>query len=165
MKVIIMRGVPGSGKSRYVATKHPNAEVYSADSFFMQPNDAGELVYQFNPAQLGEAHDECFRDFLFACSEVERVRRVQGGFPKHITFDIVIDNTNTRLFEMSPYVMVARRYGYPIRIVHVVADPEQCAKRNVHGVPLTAIKRMADNFEPTPPFWGAEEETYTWLGD
>jgi predicted kinase len=165
MRVIIMRGVPGSGKSRYVATKHPNAVVYSADSFFMQPNDAGELVYQFNPAQLGEAHDECFRDFLFACSEVQRVRRVQGMNFEKSTLEIVVDNTNTRLFEMSPYVMVARRYGYPIRIVHVVADPEECAKRNVHGVPLAAIKRMADNFEPTLPFWGAEEETYTWLGD
>ena len=151
MKVTIMRGVPGSGKSRYVATKCPEAVVCSADSFFMKPNDAGELVYQFNPAQLGEAHDSCFAIFRRAC--------VVGRS------EIVVDNTNTRLFEMSPYVMLARSYGYALRIVHVVADPEQCAKRNVHGVPLAAIKRMADNFEPTLPFWGAEEETYVWLGD
>jgi len=150
MKVIIMRGVPGSGKSSYVARKYPEATVCSADNFFMSADDQGILHYQFNPAQLSAAHDECFREFKNACL----VR----------TEDIVVDNTNTRLWEMSPYVMLARSYGYALRIVHVVGDPEKCAKRNVHGVPLASIKRMAETFEPTPPFWGADEETYTWLG-
>jgi predicted kinase len=151
MKVIIMRGVPGSGKSRYVATKCQDAYVCSADKFFLSTDDEGQTHYRFEPSKLSAAHDECFREFRFACLTQAR--------------EIVVDNTNTRLFEMSPYVMLARSYGYALRIVHVVADPEECAKRNVHGVPLAAIKRMADNFEPTLPFWGAEEETYVWLGD
>jgi predicted kinase len=145
-----MRGVPGSGKSRYVTTKCPDAFVCSADKFFMSTDDTGEVHYQFDPSKLSAAHDECFREFRYACLTQTR--------------EIVVDNTNTRLFEMSPYVMLARSYGYALRIVHVVADPEECAKRNVHGVPLAAIKRMAENFEPTLPFWGAEEETYAWLG-
>jgi len=67
MKVIIMRGVPGSGKSSYVARKYPEATVCSADNFFMSADDQGILHYQFNPAQLSAAHDECFREFKNAC--------------------------------------------------------------------------------------------------
>lgn len=148
-KVIIMRGIPGSGKSRYVAKKLPGAWVHSADNHFMRADDNGDVHYRFDPSELSAAHDACFRDFRWSCE----ARRDE----------IVVDNTNTRLFEMSPYVMLARSYGYALRIVHVVGNPEECARRNVHGVPLAAIKRMADNFEPALPFWGAEEETYTWL--
>lgn len=150
MQVIIMRGVPGSGKSSYISRKCPDAFVCSADNFFMNPNESGELVYQFDAKQLNDAHSACFLAFRDACAR---------GMRK-----VVVDNTNTRLFEMSPYVMLARSYGYKIKVVHCTGRLEACAQRNVHGVGFTSIKRMSETFEPTPPFWWAEEETYTWLG-
>ena len=57
-RVIIMRGLPGSGKSTeaksYILTH--GAVVVSADDFFMV---AGK--YRYNPAKIGDAHVACMR--------------------------------------------------------------------------------------------------------
>jgi hypothetical protein len=54
--VIVCRGLPGAGKSTYVATLSPGAVVCSADSYFVGPDGA----YRFDPAKLGQAHEACW---------------------------------------------------------------------------------------------------------
>lgn len=127
-KVTIMCGVSGSGKS-YEAMKLQlsapgESRVVSADHYFTDRSGS----YAFSVALLGEAHAACLRRFL---------DEVQGG-----TAHVIVDNTNTTIAEIAPYVAIAQAYGYEveIRTMHARSiDLESCAQRNTHGVSLEAI--------------------------
>lgn len=138
MKVTILRGLPGSGKSTLIAKEFPDATVVSADHYFV--DEAG--VYRFDPARLKDAHGACLREFI---------HHVRGGNPR----TIVVDNTNVCAWEMAPYAATAQAYGYEFEIVTIECDVETALKRNVHGVPEETIRRMADRLktEELPPFW------------
>lgn len=159
MAVMIMRGIPGSGKSTEAqriaeTTGAPNSCVISADAFFI--GDDG--VYRFEPSRIGEAHAQCFRNFL---TEIQRWRNE--------SMTVVVDNTNTCCWEASPYVLAAQAFGHAVQIVHVVCDVEVAAARNTHGVPAATVRSMADRFEQSLPFW-SEQVVYgtgtdAWLAD
>lgn len=138
---VIMRGLPGSGKSTYVRTvlaeQMPNAVICSADQHFEDESGA----YHFNPRELPNAHQACFRKFLAA---------VQAGKP------VIVDNTAISLWEMSPYVLASEAHGYVVKLIHVVCDPEVCIERNTHGVPADAIRAMAKRFEQPLPWWNSQ---------
>ena len=133
MKLIIMRGISGSGKSTYVRENFPEAVVCSADDYFMVDGE-----YIFDPAGLGEAHTECFEKCLSSVTDDEAV--------------VVVDNTNTQRAEFTPYVMLGRQAGYDIQIVHIAVDVDIAAERNTHGVPADAVRRQHDRFEEAAPF-------------
>lgn len=137
MKVIIMRGVPGSGKSTYVSKNFPGAAVYSADDYFMVDG-----VYVFDPKKLPQAHGKCLKDFVF---HLERP----------FSADAVIDNTNTTAVECAPYAALALAYGCELEVITLQCMPEVAAARNVHGVPLDGVRRMYANLigATLPPWW------------
>lgn len=134
-KIKIMRGIPGSGKSTYVRTNFADAEVCSADDYFMNP----EGIYEFNREKLGEAHKQCMQIFLHA---------VISGQPL-----IVVDNTNIRFWEFAGYLQVGNAMLYEVEIIRIIADPEIAAARNTHGVPAGAIKHMHKRIEGVPAPW------------
>lgn len=138
MKVTIMRGIPGSGKSTWAATNYPNATVVSADHYFMV---GGKYIY--DQSKIDEAHAECMRKFI--------------GYMLSRTDHVVVDNTNTTHVAIAPYAAVAAAYGADVEVVTVLADVKLAAARNVHSVPLDAISRMAANIERTqksiPKWW------------
>lgn len=144
-KVILMSGVSGSGKSTIVdamTDKDPFVVVCSADDWFLDSKG----VYRFNPAELGNAHGECLRKFTNALIGAEK----KGTEPT-----IVVDNTNSTVVELAPYVALAQAYKATIELVNVKCDPKVAHARNSHGVPLQGIKRMAAAIESRrlPPFW------------
>lgn len=134
-RATILRGLPGSGKSTEAA-KLPVNLVCSADDYFIVNG-----VYCFDPSRIGQAHVACMKSFLIALDE---------------GWDVAVDNTNVRLFELTPYRLAALAKGYEVEIIRVVADAETCAKRNSHGVPLATIQKMAASFEDVPVFLGSE---------
>jgi predicted kinase len=134
MKIIIMQGLPGSGKSTYAAQNYPEAKVCSADNYFMF---GGE--YKFDPSLLEKAFQACMRQFLW--------------LTKHEEPTIVVDNTNLSLWEMAPYIQVGAALGYEVEVIRANADLETCISRNVHGVPRETILRMAERMEKPLPFW------------
>lgn len=144
MRVIIMQGVPGSGKSTFVSSVTESAKgsvtVVSADHYFTDPV-TGE--YRFDPAKLGKAHAACMHNFLCACS------RTFGSS----THTVIVDNTNITVDQMSPYYLVGRAYEADIEIVRVATDPEVAASRNIHGVPRSSVLRMAKSMQDPPKFW------------
>jgi len=139
-KLTLLRGLPGSGKSRYVRENYDLSKVVvcSADDYFL--DTTGE--YNFVPTLIGEAHVACFTKALRACAQGEQ--------------DVIIDNTNTHMFEAAPYLMLANTFDMNIDIVRIMCPASVAAERNIHGVPASAIVGMEEGWETFPPFWPAE---------
>ena len=137
--VIILRGLPGCGKSRLQKRDYPAAVVVSADQFFMVEGE-----YRFNSALLMEAHGACFRTFISA---------LQAGEPL-----VVVDNTAIGIAEIAPYVLGAQAYGYDAEVITLRCDPATAAARNTHVVPVDVILKriapaMAQAEKQIPPWW------------
>lgn len=142
IKVIILSGIPGSGKSTYAAASGERTVVCSADHYFEKSGS-----YRFDPSKLGEAHAECLRRFVDTLS---------AG-----TADtLIVDNTNTTALELAPYVAVCAAFGVVPRLVTVECDPEVAYQRNQHGVPLAGIQAAARRLRERqlPPFWNVTAE-------
>ena len=135
-QVIIMRGIPGSGKStraRELVEAHSGtATIRSTDNQFMIDGK-----YVFNPRLLGINHARNLE--LFESDIVEGIDLV------------IVDNTNIKKRDYAKYIEFALLHGYSVReevVGHFdLSFVEACAKRNTHGVPYDAILRMAQNFE------------------
>jgi predicted kinase len=126
MDVIIMRGVPGAGKSWWVTResgKHPVWSLASADIFMIEGG-----VYNFRPDKLGEAHRRCLKmalDVMIAGTGV-----------------LFVDNTNCRAWEIAPYYQAALALGHTPKIIRFHCDPVVAWRRNTHGVPLKQVLAM-----------------------
>ena len=146
MKVIILRGVSGSGKSTYAKTHYPDAVVFSADNYFMVDG-----LYTFIPANLGKAHAQCLRHFVHVVS-----RR------RNADETVVVDNTNTTVAEVAPYAALALAYGCELEVVTLNAYAQQAFERNLHGVPfLTVVRQAARLLEEKLPAWWPQRTVVT----
>lgn len=124
MIVTLMIGVSGAGKSTYIRENLPGCTVVSADHFFTGEDG----IYRFDPRKLGEAHGLTLKKFLDALSK---------------GIDIVVDNTNTTLVNLAPYVALAEMVGATVKFVHLDVDPALAASRNLHGVPADTVLKMS----------------------
>lgn len=138
MKVTILSGVPGSGKSTIARSMY--AVVCSADDHFLVDGE-----YRFDVTKLADAHGACLRKFVHA---------IQAGK------DVVVDNTNTTSEEIIPYYAFAAAWGCDIELVTVQCDPEVAAARCLHGVPVGAVKASAERIKNRvlPSFWQYNEK-------
>ena len=133
---IILRGLPGSGKStiaHMLTDNWPNEDecaICSTDSYFYDEDGK----YQFDPSKLGEYHASNLQTFTTLC---------EAGMQL-----VICDNTNSQLWEYEAYHQVALDCGYQVHIVTVGDfDVERCVRRNTHGVPQAGIQRMRDRWE------------------
>lgn len=142
MNCVIMRGVPGSGKSTWIKNNYPDPEypkmqeIFSADHYHI--NDAG--VYEFKPENIRKAHNHCLIYFT-------QMSSLGSGTT------LIVDNTNIRVWEIAPYYRLAEAFGYDVEIIHVHADPVVAAKRTIHGVPPGRVLEMHRSIEPVPAWW------------
>lgn len=120
MKVEILRGVPGAGKSAHAA-RMPGAFVVNSDRYFTFADGS----YHFNARLLPAIHERCLADFRQALSDREPL--------------IVVDKCNLSWFAVRPYAEEAREAGYAVRLLTFVAHPVACWKRNVHSVPRDKV--------------------------
>lgn len=152
-EALIMIGPSGIGKSTFVkeyAKDRHTPFVCSADDF---PGLYGENGINFR--LLGEAHKECFLQFIHACEE--------HSFP-------VVDNTNCSMDQLAPYVRVATAFEREVKIVAMIPQDknapesggswhkspilwEKLALRNKHGTPARAIKGMMHNMKIMLDHW------------
>ena len=146
MKVTLISGIPGSGKSTWASKNCGSGHILcSADAYFLDDHD----VYRFDPSKLGEAHGACLKKF------------VKGLMLKDFKFPpdgIVVDNTSLTVVELAPYVALCQAYDVPCRIVTILCDPVTAHMRCRHGVPLNRILDMEKRLieRELPPFWNVE---------
>lgn len=141
MKVVILRGIPGSGKSTWALKNfQSHRRIVSADHHFLDPETS---AYKFDPAQLGIAHARCLRKF---------VQHLES-LPQDWT--VVVDNTNTTAVEIAPYYALAEAFHCDVEIVTLHCDPDVAGQRNVHEVPATCVHAMHQWLvaEVFPPRW------------
>lgn len=123
MKVDIICGISGSGKSTYA--KNLGADIIcSVDDYFV--NAEGE--YEFNHAMVEQAHKKCLR--LYASVIVS---------PPDSASHVVVDNANTMITAVAPYAALARAFDHDLEITILECDPVVAARRNIHNVPLADI--------------------------
>lgn len=132
-KLIILRGLPGSGKSFVTnCNNFLNAKICSADDYFYKGDK-----YQFNENELSNAHNYCYN----LC--VEYLHNKKNT--------IIIDNTNSTLKEFKKYIDAGNSYNYMIIVLELKCNnTEQAIKFNercVHGVPIKTELIMFNRWE------------------
>jgi predicted kinase len=150
-RVIIMRGVSGSGKSTYVKNNHPTAIVCSSDDFWTQPSifpESTSYIGNFNIKRLGEAHAWNLKNYVML---------VSGQVLADAPIEVVVDNTNTSIPEVAPYYQVAVAFGVPVEIITLDTDPDVAFARNTHGVPRMRheqqVRNLRKNNDSFPSYW------------
>jgi 2'-5' RNA ligase/predicted kinase len=133
---IIMRGIPGAGKTTYLQEYYPDAEIVSADDFHTRHG-----VYQFRADKAWLAHKLCYDNY---------VALLEAGMPT-----VAVDNTNITKSEVSRYRQAAIQRGYQPLVITVLETPEKAFHAGIHNVPREKVYEMARKLDRTriPEDW------------
>lgn len=126
-ELVLIRGLPGSGKSTMAKTlAMVGYEHYEADQFFEVDG-----VYHYDPLRIRKAHEWCQNRTRQALAAGKRV---------------VVSNTFTRLQEMEPYLPLTLNF----RVIEARGN-----WNNQHSVPVNTLAWMAERWEELPAAWAA----------
>lgn len=145
--LIIMQGVPGSGKS-HLATSitqdyrlsefdYTATLIASTDEYWV---NNPEREYAFDGSKLGEAH-------AWNQARVEDAMTRQWAVPV-----IVVDNTNVLYRHAKPYFELADKHGYQVQVIRVDPGLKECLRRNAERpenrrVPEVTVHKMYTQME------------------
>ena len=132
-KLILLRGVPGCGKSttaKLLGAGSPGYAHFEADMFFMENG-----VYNFNPSKLKDAHEWCK-------NSVEHAMLLNHTTGHNSV--IIVSNTFTQDWEMEPYYDLAKNWDYTVFSLIV---ENRHGGVNEHGVPEDKLQAMKDRFQ------------------
>lgn len=120
--LVLVRGLPGSGKSTYVKKNLKGYKHFEADQFFEKNGE-----YKFDVNKLKYAHELCFSNTK---KELEKGNKV------------VVSNTFVRRWELDKYLQLARELDKTVKVIRMTSQ-----FKNEHGVPDDKVKIMRKNFE------------------
>ena len=126
--VIIVRGIPGCGKSTFAELFSSGSErlnICTADDFHMKDGK-----YDWKPENVRAAHEWCQ-------SKVRMLMKVDIS-------PVVVANTSTTVKEMQPYYDMAKEYDYTVFSIIVENRHDGV---NTHGVPEETLQKMRDRFD------------------
>ena len=127
LKLVVMLGLPKSGKSTYVNQNYSHYQVLCADDIRLA---LGSAFNRNTESFVWSIHDAMLRAFM------ERGR------------NIIIDATNTTIYTLEKYKRIANDYDrYSIELVVLKTPLKTCLNRNNDSVPIDVIVRMATQFE------------------
>ena len=136
-KLILMRGIAGSGKSTKAKKLVGNGQIFSTDDYWCM-NTEGE--YRFDINNLSTAHK---------WNQRRSLKAIESGVPI-----VIIDNTNTTIKELRGYlkhIKLAAQLGYTVSIEEPETawrfDLEELLKKGTHNVPRQAVQAMIDRYQ------------------
>jgi predicted kinase len=121
-ELVLIRGLPGSGKTTLAKEKFPNHALIEADQWF-ETKDG----YRWDFQDLPDAHIWCQK-------QTECLLR-QGK-------NVVVANTFVQRWEMSFYVAIAVRTRSSLKVITAKGS-----YKNIHGVPEENIDKMMKQWE------------------
>lgn len=157
--VVIMRGLPGSGKS-HVAKLIRDKEVecggapprvLGLDDYFMtevekveKDPDTGKRVknkvleYEYEPEMEDTYRNSMLKTFKKTLDD--------GFFPF-----IILDAINDKVKYFDQFWSAAKTKGFEVYLAEITTDHQTCTKRNIHGRTLKDISKLASGWESAPP--------------
>jgi predicted kinase len=128
--IVLTVGLPGSGKSTYLARLGVNA---------ISSDEIRRLI-------IDDPHDQTVHRRVFAAVRYLVRQRIAVGRP--FTY---VDATHLTPWEREPYVKIAQRYGCGLEALYFDVPLEICLERNrlrQPMVPEDAIREMARQLVP-----------------
>jgi len=132
---IIMRGIPGSGKSTFVdiikglipeSAVHAVDDLHEEDGEFRWDESCADAKYLLN-----------YANFIKSCSDQNPV--------------VICDCINVDRKSVDQYVAAAKNFGYMVYVVTPdMPTPLESSLRNKHQVSLVQIKDMINRWESWP---------------
>ncbi|KAL6628930.1 hypothetical protein ACP70R_028695 [Stipagrostis hirtigluma subsp. patula] len=169
--VIILRGLPGSGKS-YLAKALRDLEVenganapriHSMDDYFMiEVEKKVEDNEGSKSSSASKGRRQLTKKVIEYCYEPEMEETYRSSMLKAFkkTLDegnfkfVIVDDRNLRVADFAQFWATAKKSGYEVYLLEApYKDPTGCAARNVHGFTLDDIKKMAADWEEAPPLY------------
>lgn len=159
--LVILRGLPGSGKStvgqRLASPDEANTfshgrACFAADDWMVDRDG----LYSFHPEKLKHCHEQCQSQVYESLdNEIVGAQHLYNLFEKGKDYVVVVANTFTEQWEIDPYLEIIEQlqaeHNVRVRLTVMTVDnglsDEELAVRNTHGVPVAAIKRMRDRFQ------------------
>jgi len=123
MRLILIRGIPGTGKTTLANIISSN--VLETDDFFTD----SQGVYEFDSKLLPYYH---------RLNQI-RVRQAMNALEEMI----VVSNTFAEIKEMKPYIDMANDNNYEVKVISLVG-----LHPNEHDVPPTLVETLTSIWEP-----------------
>ncbi len=127
--IILLRGLPGSGKSSlaFLLSENGKYPIYSVDDFFIN-SETGEYKFDFQKNYL--AYKSCLENL-----ETSLKLKLEKIF---------IHNTFTIEWELEPYFKLASKYSYKIFVLTV---ENRHGGKNIHDISSEQLKKMAEKYK------------------
>lgn len=127
-KLIIMVGLPKSGKSTYVDQNYNDMQILCPDDIRLG---------------MGVQFDERLEPFVWCVhNSMIRAHMERGR-------SIVLDSTNTLLSAIEKHIRIADEYNYEHDIIFITTPISTCIRRNIGegSIPDAALLRMNDQLK------------------
>ncbi len=128
-QLVIIRGLPGSGKSTEAKKEFPHHKHVEADMYFVD-RKTGE--YKFDFTKLNAAHKWCQKTVFDA---------LRGDH------DVVVTNTFTQTWEFDPYITMIQELSFEHNVeIDLLVVEMKTQYTNIHGVPEDKMQKMRDRW-------------------
>ncbi|GBF51663.1 AAA domain protein [Leptospira ryugenii] len=126
--LLLLRGLPGSGKSTFVELLKSLSPVvaFSLDEYFL--NEEG--IYHFNYRENHKAYKQCYTN-------------VHQAMKDSISF-LIVDQTFVSFREIKPYLDLALEFSYKTFVLTVENRHDG---ENQHGISDTQLVKMAESYK------------------
>ena len=128
-KLIIVRGLPGAGKSTFAKAVFPELEHVEADQYFMKNGE-----YNFNKFKLHSAHSYCYNKVLGLLHEGKGV---------------VVSNTFVTRSDIIDYLCIEDL----VSDIQIYIFELHTNFGSIHNVPEDTINRMKHRWQNIPSYW------------